>query len=227
MCVCTPAQSCLTLCDLMDSSPLDSIHGIFPGKNAGAGCHFLPQGTLLTQGSNPYLLCLLHWQEDSLPLVPPIAIILLGVVYHLNQYGQLILQDRWTFTMSSPPLWAAKALTISRKSPWQRVYPMCPLWAAKALTISRKSPWQRVYPVCPLWAAKALTISRKSPWQRVYPVCLPASACASLFVKMSCLLRQYLGCWFQGIESVTFFNFLEFPCLWHSRKGILAYLGFS
>ena len=181
MCVCTPAQSCLTLCDLMDSSPLDSIHGIFPGKNAGAGCHFLPQGTLLTQGSNPYLLCLLHWQEDSLPLVPPIAIILLGLVYHLNQYGQLILQDRWTFTMSSPPLWAAKALTISRKS----------------------------------------------PWQRVYPVCLPASACASLFVKMSCLLRQYLGCWFQGIESVTFFNFLEFPCLWHSRKGILAYLGFS
>ena len=31
-------------------------------------CHFLLQGTFLTQGSNPYLLPLLHWQADSLPL---------------------------------------------------------------------------------------------------------------------------------------------------------------
>ena len=29
------------------------------------GCHFLLQGIVLTQGSNPYLL---HWQADSLPL---------------------------------------------------------------------------------------------------------------------------------------------------------------
>ena len=32
------------------------------------GCHFLLQGTLLTQGSNPRLLCRLHWWVDSLPL---------------------------------------------------------------------------------------------------------------------------------------------------------------
>ena len=30
-----------------------------PGKNTGAGCHFLLQGIFLTQGSNPRLL---HWQ---------------------------------------------------------------------------------------------------------------------------------------------------------------------
>ena len=30
----------------------------FPGKNIGAGCHFLLQGILLTQGSNTYLLYL-------------------------------------------------------------------------------------------------------------------------------------------------------------------------
>ena len=42
-----------------------------PGKITGAGCHFLLQGILLTQGSNSGLLCLLHWQADSLPLVPP------------------------------------------------------------------------------------------------------------------------------------------------------------
>ena len=36
-----------------------------PGKNTGVGSHSLLQGIFLTQGSNP---CLLHWQEDSLPL---------------------------------------------------------------------------------------------------------------------------------------------------------------
>ena len=36
-----------------------------PGKNTGAGSHFLFQGIFPTQGLN---LCLLHWQADSLPL---------------------------------------------------------------------------------------------------------------------------------------------------------------
>ena len=40
----------------------------FPGKNTGVDCHFLLQGIFLTQGWNP---CLLHWEVDSLPLVPP------------------------------------------------------------------------------------------------------------------------------------------------------------
>ena len=39
-----------------------------PGKNMGAGCHFLLQGVFLTQGSNPVLL---HWQSDSLSSEPP------------------------------------------------------------------------------------------------------------------------------------------------------------
>ena len=33
--------------------------------NSGVGCHFLLQGIFPIQGLNP---CLLHWQEDSLPL---------------------------------------------------------------------------------------------------------------------------------------------------------------
>ena len=36
----------------------------FPG-NTGMDCHFLLQGTFLTQGLNLHLL---HWQSDSLPL---------------------------------------------------------------------------------------------------------------------------------------------------------------
>ena len=42
------------------------------GKNTGVGCHALLQGIFPTQGLNPRLLHLLHWQAGSLPLVPPI-----------------------------------------------------------------------------------------------------------------------------------------------------------
>jgi len=40
----------------------------FSSKNTRVGCHFLLQGITLTQRSNLCLLCLLHWQVDSLPL---------------------------------------------------------------------------------------------------------------------------------------------------------------
>ena len=51
------SQSCLTLCDPMGCSlPGSSVHGDFPGKNIGVGCHFLLQGIFPTQGSNLGLL---------------------------------------------------------------------------------------------------------------------------------------------------------------------------
>ena len=49
----------------MDRPPGSSVHGILQAKILEWGCHALLQGIFLTQGSN---LCLLHWQEDSLPL---------------------------------------------------------------------------------------------------------------------------------------------------------------
>ena len=65
-------QLCPTLCDPMDYSPLgsSSVQGDSPGKNTGLGCHALLQEIFLTQGLNPPLLHLLHWQVDCLPLVP-------------------------------------------------------------------------------------------------------------------------------------------------------------
>ena len=61
-------QLCPTVCDPMDGSPPGSfVHGNSPSKNTGAGCHALLQGIFSTQGSNPHLLCLLHWQVGSLP----------------------------------------------------------------------------------------------------------------------------------------------------------------
>ena len=41
------------------SPPGSSVHGDSPGKNTGVGCHALLQGSFLTQGSKPHLLCLL------------------------------------------------------------------------------------------------------------------------------------------------------------------------
>ena len=52
--VCFVAQSCPTLCDPMDYNPPGSVvHGDFPGKNTGVGCHALLQGNFPTQGWNP------------------------------------------------------------------------------------------------------------------------------------------------------------------------------
>ena len=58
--------------DPVDSSlPGSSVNGDSPGKNTGV-CYCAPlQGIFLTQGSNPNVLSLLHWQQVSLPLVPP------------------------------------------------------------------------------------------------------------------------------------------------------------
>ena len=53
-------QSCPTLCDPKDEGflcPWDS-----PGNDTGVGCHFLLQGIFPTQGLNPRLIRILHWQ---------------------------------------------------------------------------------------------------------------------------------------------------------------------
>ena len=55
--------SCVpTSCDPMDCSPPgSSVHGIFQARVLEWVAIFLLQGIFLTQGSNPHLLCLLHW----------------------------------------------------------------------------------------------------------------------------------------------------------------------
>ena len=67
-CVCPcvlVARSCLAL--VIPWTVVLSVPGNFLGKNAGVGCHSLLQGIFPTQGSNPLLFSLLHWQASSLP----------------------------------------------------------------------------------------------------------------------------------------------------------------
>ena len=65
--MCSVAQLCLTLSDLVVCSPPTSLlcPWIYPGKSTGVGCHFLLQEISPTEG---WSLSLLHWQGDSLPL---------------------------------------------------------------------------------------------------------------------------------------------------------------
>ena len=57
------------------------------GKSTGVGCHFLLQRIFLTQGLNLHLLCLLHWQADSLSLSHLVSIL---SIEQLSYTGQLV-----------------------------------------------------------------------------------------------------------------------------------------
>ena len=60
-------QSCPAIWDPMDCTPPgSSVRGILQARILE--WHALLQGIFLTQGSNPHLLHLLHWQAGSLPL---------------------------------------------------------------------------------------------------------------------------------------------------------------
>ena len=69
--------------------PWDSL-----GKNTGVGCLCPPPGDLWTQGSNPHLLCILHWQAGSLPLVAHQAPLSMGFSR----------QEFWGGWLCPPPL---------------------------------------------------------------------------------------------------------------------------
>ena len=65
-------QSCPTLSDPMDCSPPgSSVHGIFQARVLEwTAIHCNPED-FPCPGMEPSLLCLLHWQVGSFPLVPP------------------------------------------------------------------------------------------------------------------------------------------------------------
>ena len=72
-CACSVAQACPSLCSPMDCNlPGSSINGIFQARVLEwVAISFSRGSSRSIQGSNLPLLCLLHWQVDSLPLAPP------------------------------------------------------------------------------------------------------------------------------------------------------------
>ena len=112
------------------SLPGSSVHGDSPGKNTGVGCHALLRGTFPTQGSNPHLLCLLHWQEGSLPLAPP---------------GKPIPRVEWVKSLSRVRLFA---------TPWTAAYQAPP-----SMEFFRQEYWSGLpFPSPGLWANNSNTV---------------------------------------------------------------------
>ena len=76
MCVYMCVSVCVCVCALSHDWILDPwtlahqapLFMEFSRQKYWSGCHFLLQGIFSTQRSNLHLLCLLHWQVDSLPL---------------------------------------------------------------------------------------------------------------------------------------------------------------
>ena len=57
----------------------------FPRQEYWSGLPCPPPGDLPTQGRNSHLLCLLHWQVDSLLLVPP------GKPFHITSISKSLI----------------------------------------------------------------------------------------------------------------------------------------
>ena len=66
MCVGVCAQSCPTLCNLVNCNPLVPLSMESSRQEYCSGLPF--QGIFPARGSHPHLLWLMHWQGDSLPL---------------------------------------------------------------------------------------------------------------------------------------------------------------
>ena len=65
-------QSCRALCNPVDCSPPGlSVHGDSPGKTIGWVAMASSRGSSRPRDLSLHLLCLLHWQEGSLPLGNP------------------------------------------------------------------------------------------------------------------------------------------------------------
>ena len=81
-----------------------------PGKYTGVGYHSLLQGIFPTQGLNLHLLCLLHWQADSLLLVLPRIYIIMHIVFVVQLLSCVqLFATPWTAAHK-----AFLSLTISR-----------------------------------------------------------------------------------------------------------------
>ena len=88
LCPCSVASDSLWPCGLQPIRLLCPWNS--PGKNTAMGCHFLLQGVFPTQDSNLHLL---HWQVNSLPLMP--CGISLGTIYiHICVCWLLVASDK-------------------------------------------------------------------------------------------------------------------------------------
>ena len=97
------------------------------------GCQALSQGIFPTQGLKPSLLCLLHWQADSLSLVPPGK---LYIYFFSNSCPLWVITQYW---VEFPVLYSRSLLVIHFT--YNSVY-MSILNSLWVCIFNLESPWQ-------------------------------------------------------------------------------------
>ena len=94
MSVCVCARAWTLSCSVVSYShgphglPSGSLSMEFSRQEYWSELHFLLQELFLTLGSNPSLLCLLHWQADSLPLCH-LGNVCIGYTYYIHTLSLL------------------------------------------------------------------------------------------------------------------------------------------
>ena len=112
-------------CNPMDCSPpISSVHGDYPGKNTGAGCHALLQGIFPTQGLNPgiphcklILYCLSHQGSPK----DVYMFISVCVSLYVCLYGQVCIAGK----LGKRCPWLSLSLKRGIVAPWKVSFRIC------------------------------------------------------------------------------------------------------
>ena len=121
----------------LDCSPRGfSVHGISPGKNTGAGCHFLLQDVFLTQWSKLGLLRLLQ-AGDILYLLNHQG------SWYTHKYIYIILSELGFLQILSPRKYKPNSLLVVKVACWI-VYEISAMTGEKTSSNSNKSVYQSV-----------------------------------------------------------------------------------
>ena len=139
-------QSCPTLCDPIDGSPPGSRPWDSPGKNTGAGCHFLLQCMKVESESEAAQSCLTpcdqpHGLQPTMPLCPRDfpgkstgvgrhCFLLLGSIAYTHNWKKcsilvaaMLLFSCWVMSNSETP-W-----TVARQTPLSMGFPRQEYWS--------------------------------------------------------------------------------------------------
>ena len=166
------------MCSVAHLCPTLQPHGLwdYPGKNTVVGCPFLLQRIFPTQGSNPHLWWLLHWQEDPLP------------PSHLGRLNQYIaataksLQSCPTLCDpidGSPPGSPIPGILQARTLEWVAIYfSNAWKWKVKGKSLSRVRP-SATPRTAAFQAPPSMGFSRQEYWSGV-PLPSPTSILVTL-----------------------------------------------
>ena len=189
------------------------------------GCHVLLQGIFPTQGSNPRLLCLLHWQPGSLPLAPPgKSHTFLFFLTQLNFYFEPLFcqEGRRLFLVNTVPL-ALLPQALPRHS-YTHITPgpggssggrglwgpVCREWGFRSTQATVRSP--RAFSLGSFWPSNSPLLLSQRLFAQSRHFCLPPRLAISSFSLATRLPGSTQGRGGEGCRK-SLFQITEFTAL--------------